>query len=64
MAIASFKQFGVWQKAHQMRLAVFDLVDTLPREQGFVLPDQIRQRCIRFLRTSPKDLAESAFRTS
>jgi four helix bundle protein len=42
LAITSFAQLGVWQRAHQLRLAVFDLVDTLPREQGFVLPDQIR----------------------
>jgi four helix bundle protein len=43
MTITTFRQLGVWQKAHQLRLAVFDLADTLPRDQGFVVPDQIRR---------------------
>jgi len=41
MGITTFTQLGVWQKVHQLRLAIFDLAETLPLEQGFVLPDQI-----------------------
>jgi len=54
MGISSFEQLGVWQKAHQLRLAIFDLVDTLPRDEGFVLPDQIR----RAAHSIPANIAE------
>jgi four helix bundle protein len=43
MGIKSFTELVVWQKAHQLRLAAFDLADTLPVEQRFVLADQMRR---------------------
>ena len=54
MAITTFTQLGVWQKAHRLRLEIFDLADTLPRDQGFVVPDQIR----RAAHSIPANIAE------
>ena len=55
MAITSFQQLGVWQKAHRLRLAIFNLVDTLPRDQGYAIPDQIR----RAAHSIPSNIAEA-----
>jgi len=54
MGMTTFTQLGVWQKSHELRLAVFDLADKLPRENGFVIPDQIR----RAAHSIPSNIAE------
>jgi four helix bundle protein len=54
MAITSFTQIGAWQKAHQLRQKVFDLADTLPTEQRYILADQMR----RAAHSIPANIAE------
>ena len=54
MGITSFTQLDVWQKAHQLRLVMFDLADTFPPEQRFVVADQMR----RAAHSIPANIAE------
>jgi four helix bundle protein len=38
-----FKELKVWQKAHAMTLAVYDMTRTFPREELYGLTSQLRR---------------------
>ena len=49
-----FKQLKVWQKAHQLTLAVYRATESLPREELYGLTSQIRRSCT----SIPANIAE------
>jgi len=40
-----FHELKVWQKAHQLTLAVYQITATLPREELYGLTTQLRRSC-------------------
>lgn len=54
MRITSFTQLGVWEKAHQLRLAIYDITETFPPDQRFRLTDQMQ----RAAHSIPSNIAE------
>jgi four helix bundle protein len=40
---AAFEKLVVWQRAHQLTLAVYDLSKSFPSEEKFALTDQLRR---------------------
>jgi four helix bundle protein len=40
-----FKELKVWQKSHQLTLAVYKITATFPREEIYSLTGQIRRSC-------------------
>lgn len=58
--INSFKEILAWQKAHELTLAVYDLVKDLPKGEEFVLSSQIRRCAI----SIPSNIAEGFRRRS
>lgn len=53
-----FHELKVWQKAHQLTLAVYQITATLPREELYGLTSQIRRSCS----SIPANLAEGCGR--
>jgi len=49
-----FHELKVWQKAHQLTLAVYQITATLPREELYGLTTQLRRSCS----SIPANLAE------
>ncbi|MEL6536635.1 MAG: four helix bundle protein [Bacteroidota bacterium] len=50
----SFQDLRVWQKAHQLTLAVYRLTKTFPKEELFGLTSQIRRAAV----SVPANIAE------
>lgn len=46
MAVETFEQLEVWQKAHALALAVYKLTEKLPEEEEFGLILQMRQAAV------------------
>ena len=57
-AVKAFHQLKVWQKAHQLTLAVYQITATFPREELYGLTSQLR-RCSASI---PANLAEGCGR--
>jgi four helix bundle protein len=53
-----FHDLKVWQKAHQLTLAVYQITATFPREELYGLTTQIRRSCA----SIPANLAEGCGR--
>ena len=49
-----FRQLSVWQKSHQLTLALYELTRSFPREEMYGLTAQIRRACS----SIPANLAE------
>ena len=41
--VKDFKQLKVWQKSHQLTLALYQVTATFPREEAYGLTAQIRR---------------------
>ena len=54
-----FHELQVWQKAHQLTLAIYRVTAPFPREELFGLTSQIRRACS----SIPANLAEGCGRT-
>ena len=54
-----FHELNVWQKAHQLTLAVYQITAQFPREELFGLTSQLRRACA----SIPANLAEGCGRT-
>lgn len=54
-----FHELKVWQKAHQLTLAVYQVTTALPREELYGLTTQLRRSCS----SIPANLAEGCGRT-
>jgi len=57
-AVKDFHELKVWQKAHQLVLAVYQMTATFPREELYGLTTQIRRSCS----SIPANLAEGCGR--
>src|SRR6266481_1777306 len=55
-----FHELKVWQKAHQLTLAVYQITATFPREELYGLTSQLRRSCS----SIPANLAEGCGRDS
>lgn len=53
-----FRELKVWQKAHELTLAVYRITATFPREELYGLTSQIRRSCA----SIPANLAEGCGR--
>jgi len=53
-----FRELKVWQKAHQLTLAVYQITSRLPREELYGLTSQLRRACS----SIPANLAEGCGR--
>jgi len=53
-AMKDFRQLSVWQKSHELTLAIYELTRSLPREEMYGLTAQIRRACS----SIPANLAE------
>ena len=53
-----FRELKVWQKAHQLTLAVYQITATFPREELYGLTSQLRRSCS----SIPANLAEGCGR--
>ena len=53
-----FHELKVWQKAHQLTLAVYQITATFPREELYGLTSQLRRACS----SIPANLAEGCGR--
>src|SRR5207247_11379179 len=53
-AMKDFRQLSVWQKSHEVTLAIYELTRSLPREETYGLTAQIRRACS----SIPANLAE------
>ncbi len=56
--IKDFHELKVWQKAHQLTLAVYQITAALPREELYGLTTQLRRSCS----SIPANLAEGCGR--
>ena len=54
MALQSYKEFTVWQKAMDLTVEVYKLVKLLPKEETYALSDQIRRAVV----SIPSNIAE------
>jgi four helix bundle protein len=54
-----FHELQVWQKAHQLTLAIYRVTASFPREELFGLTSQLRRACS----SIPANLAEGCGRT-
>ncbi|HLH04332.1 MAG TPA: four helix bundle protein [Bryobacteraceae bacterium] len=53
-----FRELLVWQKAHQLTLAIYQLTSSFPREELYGLSSQLRRACS----SIPANLAEGCGR--
>ena len=60
MAIKSYKDLIVWQKAMDLVVEVYHLVKCLPREETYALSDQMRRAAV----SIPSNIAEGHGRNS
>jgi four helix bundle protein len=44
-AMKDFRQLSVWQKSHELTLAIYELTRSFPREEMYGLTTQIRRAC-------------------
>jgi len=56
--VKDFHELKVWQKAHQLTLAVYQITATFPREELYGLTSQLRRACS----SIPANLAEGCGR--
>jgi four helix bundle protein len=56
----SFRDFKVWQKAHELTLAVYKMTETWPSEEKYGLTSQIRRAAA----SVPTNIAEGSKRRS
>jgi four helix bundle protein len=57
-AVKDFRELKVWQKVHQLTLAVYHVTTRFPREELYGLTSQIRRSCS----SIPANLAEGCGR--
>ncbi len=57
--IKDFKDLIVWQKAMELVVEVYNLVKKLPKEELYILSDQMRRSAI----SMPSNIAEGQGRT-
>ena len=57
-SMKDFRELKVWQKAHQLTLAVYQITATFPREELYGLTSQLRRSCS----SIPANLAEGCGR--
>ena len=57
-AVRDFHNLSVWQKAHQLTLAVYHITAAFPREEMYGLTNQLRRACA----SIPANLAEGCGR--
>ena len=55
-----FRQLKVWEKAHQLTLAVYRVTKTFPSDERYGLTSQIRRACA----SVPSNIAEGCGRNS
>ncbi len=60
MAVQSYRQLIVWQKAMELVKLIYDLTDKFPREELFGLTSQIRKAAV----SVPSNIAEGQGRNS
>jgi four helix bundle protein len=54
--VKDFHELKVWQKAHQLTLAVYQITATFPRPELYGLTSQLRRSCVpRFPPIWPRD---------
>ncbi|MBL8227535.1 MAG: four helix bundle protein [Bryobacterales bacterium] len=58
-AVKDFRELKVWQKAHQLTLAVYQITAKFPREELYGLTSQLRRACS----SIPANLAEGCGRS-
>jgi four helix bundle protein len=56
--VKAFRELQVWDKAHQLTLAVYPVTSTFPREELYGLTSQIRRSCA----SIPANIAEGCGR--
>jgi four helix bundle protein len=56
--VKDFHELKVWQKAHQLTLAVYQITATFPRQELYGLTSQLRRSCA----SIPANLAEGCGR--
>jgi four helix bundle protein len=56
----NFRELKVWEKAHQLTLAVYKATTTFPREEQYGLTSQLRRACA----SVPANIAEGCGRGS
>jgi four helix bundle protein len=56
--VKDFRELKVWQKAHQLTLAIYQITATFPREELYGLTSQLRRACA----SIPANLAEGCGR--
>jgi len=49
-----FRQLKVWEKSHQLALAIYKATKEFPKEELYGLTSQIRRASMSILPTSPK----------
>ena len=60
MAVQSYRDLIVWQRAMDLVLAVFEVTRAFPREEAFGLTSQLRRACV----SVPSNIAEGQGRHS
>jgi four helix bundle protein len=60
MALQSYKDFTVWQKAMDLTVEIYKLVKLLPKEETYALSDQMRRAVV----SIPSNIAEGQSRNS
>ena len=60
MALKSYKELKVWQKAMDLTVEIYRLVKLLPKSEIYVLSDQMRRAAI----SIPSNIAEGQGRSS
>ncbi len=45
MAIKSYRDFEVYQRAHKLIIPIYKLADSLPKDERFDLRSQMRRAC-------------------
>jgi hypothetical protein len=62
--VKDFHDLKVWQKAHQLTLAVYQITAAFPREELYGLTSQLRDAVPRSQPISPRDADEMAMPNS
>ena len=60
MSTASYKDLIVWQKAMDLAVIIYSLAEKLPKQEAYVLSDQIRRAAV----SIPSNIAEGRERSS
>jgi four helix bundle protein len=59
-----FRQLSVWQKSHELTLAIYELTRSFPREEIYGLTAQIRRVCSSIPAILPKVAARTGMQNS